>query len=136
MPEPLRHAAKPCGDCPWSRDTPPGKFPAERYEALASTSGEPGNEAPIGAPMFACHNSAEGKEIACAGWLAVEGKDHLGVRLAVVMGRLSGSVLEPAPGWPALFSSYAEMARFQAGYGDAGAHTASRRIEPMSGPSS
>ena len=63
--------------------------------------------------MFACHKSAEGKEIACAGWLAIEGHDHLGVRLAVVSGRIPGEALEPKPAWPGLFGGYDEMVQAQ-----------------------
>lgn len=92
----------------------PGKFSARRYDALRVTSGSPGAEAALGAPMFACHMSPEGGEYACAGWLAVVGRDHLGVRLAVATGRLDPAVLDPQPGWPDLFDSYEEMAAVQA----------------------
>jgi hypothetical protein len=60
------------------------------------TSGTPGREAPAGAPMFAGHASKEGGEYACAGWLAAVGHEHLGVRLAVAMGRLDPAALSPA----------------------------------------
>ena len=60
------------------------------------------------------HKTAEGKDLACAGWLAVEGVDHLGVRLAVITGALPGEALHPGPGWPALFDSFEEMAATQA----------------------
>lgn len=103
----------PCSDCPWRRDTPPGQFDACRYDALRSTSGEPGREVSIGAPMFACHNTIEGRDAACAGWLAVVGYHHLGVRLAVIMGALDPSALEPGDDWPDLFDTYEEMADAQ-----------------------
>lgn len=64
---------------------------------------------PWGAPMFACHKSPEGGERACASWLAKVGEEHIGVRLAVVMGRLDPAALEPKPDWPPLFDSYEEM---------------------------
>jgi hypothetical protein len=60
--------------------------------------------------MFACHKTAEGREIACAGWLAVVGHHHLGVRFAVAMGRLDAAVLVSGPDWPMLYGSYSEMA--------------------------
>lgn len=107
----MRHAARPCGECPWRRDQPPGRFPPERYEALRCTSASADGSAPLGSPMFACHKTAEGKEIACAGWLAVEGADHVGVRLAVVLGDLDPAALEPQPDWPDLIESYDELAR-------------------------
>lgn len=104
----------PCNQCPWRRDTPPGMFPTERYEALRKTSGTAGDEAPLDAPMFACHKTTEGREQACAGWLATAGVDHIGVRYAVVTGRIPGSALQPGDDWPDLFDSYAEMAATQA----------------------
>lgn len=105
MTEPLPHARRPCRDCPWRLDSPPGQFPLERFEALRSTSDQSG----LQAPMFACHQSAEGRDVACAGWLATEGHNHLGVRLAVALGRLNPVALRPRAGWPRLFSSYATM---------------------------
>lgn len=111
---PLPHRTHPCRECPWRRDTPPGQFPACRYEQLENTSGTPGAEAGLTAPLFACHMTAEGHEQACAGWLAVAGRDHLGVRLAVAHRRLPVEALYPGEGWPDLFDSYIEMAAVQA----------------------
>lgn len=105
----------PCAECPFRRDTRPGQFPACRYEALRETVGEPGAEAPLAAPMFACHKSPEGREEACAGWLAVCGTEHLGVRMAVLTGRLEPGDLRAAEDWPPLFASYGEMAAVQGG---------------------
>lgn len=102
-------AARPCPECPWRVDTRPGQFSACRYDVLADTTGEPGREAHLGAPMFACHKSPEGREWACAGWLAAVGWEHLGVRIAAIVGRLPVSALEPGDGWPQLHASYAEM---------------------------
>ena len=110
MLEPIRRVHRPCSECPWRRDSPVGQFPACRYEALRDTSGGPGVEAPLGSPLFACHKTPDGQERACAGWLAVAGVDHLGVRLAVVMGRLPGEALVPGEGWPDLYDSFEEMA--------------------------
>lgn len=110
----LLHPRRPCAECPWRRDTPTGQFSADRYAALANTSGAPGAEAFLDAPMFACHKTAEGQEQACAGWLAVAGVHHLGVRLAVATGRLAPETLSPAPGWPPLFESFQHMAATQA----------------------
>lgn len=95
-------------------DTPAGQFDAERYEALRTTTGEPGREAPLGSPLFACHKSPEGAELACAGWLAAVGYWHIGVRLAVAAERLDPAALEPGEGWPALHTTYDEMAAAKA----------------------
>ncbi|MCL2732483.1 MAG: DUF6283 family protein [Actinomycetia bacterium] len=109
----LPHRRYPCAECPWRKDTPPGQFTAGRYEALRGTSGSPGSEAAFGAPMFACHKSPEGREESCAGWLAVAGIDHLGIRLAVARGHLPASALAPGDGWPELFAAYDDMAAAQ-----------------------
>lgn len=106
----MAHRRYPCAACPWRRDTDPGQFPACRYDALAATVGAPGREAGVSAPMFACHKSPEGREEACAGWLAVAGIEHLGVRLAVALGDLPTSALRPGDNWPPLFDTYDEMA--------------------------
>ncbi|MFD9668384.1 DUF6283 family protein [Rhodococcus sp. NPDC059968] len=92
-PSGLPHRRYPCADCPWRRDVAPGIFGRERFDELASTSGRPGHEAAVDAAMFACHKSAEGEEEACAGWLAVAGIEHLGVRLSVIRGRLDPAAL-------------------------------------------
>lgn len=116
----LRHMPRPCdpsatsGACPFRRDADPAEFPAQRFELLANTAGGPGREAPIGAPMFACHHTADGREVACAGWLAVCGTSHLGVRFAAAMGALDPAALNPQPGWPELFDDYEQMAAAQA----------------------
>lgn len=113
----LPRMLRPCGGpqpCPWRLDAPPGQFPAERYACLASTSRRPDGhgeaDAPLGSPMFACHTSPDGRERACAGWLAVEGWGHLGVRFAVLTGALPQCALAPGPDWPPLHASYAELA--------------------------
>lgn len=110
MTGPLPYARRPCTECPWRLDAEPGRFPACRYQALRTTVGRRGAEAPIGAPVFACHKTQEGRDVACAGWLAVAGPDHLGIRLAVATGRLPASALEPGPGWPDLYRTYDDMA--------------------------
>lgn len=106
----LRHPARPCGDCPWRRDSTPGQFPPERYDALLSTCRGPGGgNAEFGAALFACHKTPDGRETACAGFLAVEGWSNLSVRMAVIDGRLDPAALEPGPDWPALYESYEEL---------------------------
>lgn len=106
----LPYARQPCTECPWRKDQPTGRFPPERYEALRNTAGSPGDEAPLWAPMFACHKTANGREIPCAGWLVVAGSFHLGVRLAIATGRLPVVALERGADWPELYATYDEMA--------------------------
>lgn len=66
--------SKTCGECPWRRDVPAGKFPPERYRALQATC-EPGGLHPV----FACHMTPKGSERACAGFLIAHG-ERFGVR--------------------------------------------------------
>lgn len=120
MTEALRHMPRPCdatatsGACPFRVDAAPGEFPAERYELLADTAGLPGAEVPDGGKMFACHHTADGAPVACAGWLRVCGSQHLGVRMALATGRLLPEALVRQPGEPELFESYDVMATQQA----------------------
>lgn len=101
---------RPCSECPWRADAEPGRFPACRYEALTATAGAPGAEVGFEAPIFACHKTPDGGERACAGWLAVVGYDHLGVRFAIMTGRLDPAALKAGDGWPELYPSYAALA--------------------------
>lgn len=110
---PLPRMPHPCdetrsaGRCPFRVDAEAGEFPASRFESLAVTAGREGAEAPPSAPMFACHHG-QGAQVACAGWLAVAGYDHLGVRMAISDGRLTYDALH-AEGYE-LFDSYDDMA--------------------------
>lgn len=103
-------------NCPFRRDVEPGEFPAERYEQLRATCRHEDNvQAPLGAPMFACHKSPAGGEFACAGWLAVEGHNHITVRLAVAFDDLPAEALQPADDWPELYGSYEEVEEVMGG---------------------
>lgn len=115
----MRYALRPCSGehrCPWRLDSEPGDFPPERYEALRTTSRRPDpngkgdTDAQLGDPLFACHAPADGKEIACAGWLAVEGWGHVRVRIAVLTGEIPECALRPGEDWPELVGSYAQLA--------------------------
>ncbi|TMR91307.1 DUF6283 family protein [Nonomuraea basaltis] len=108
----MKHRKAPCRECPWRRDAEPGKFPAERYEVLRGTCrDEGGGNAGLGAPIFACHmgEPGTGDDLACAGWLAVEGWNSVHVRIAIVTGQLPTCVLQPGERWPALYGSYEEL---------------------------
>lgn len=113
MSDEMPHRKFPCGPCPWQVSAEPGKFPAERYEELRKTcrpnaAGIP----PLGTAMFGCHVGEPGtdEDLACAGWLAVEGHNHMGVRLAVMDGSLPIEALDQGDNWPELYPSYEAMA--------------------------
>lgn len=82
-------------------------FSLELAENLAHTSPDENGMGPdYGAPIFACHESREGGEIACAGWLATVGGRHPAVRLWIFNGKISADQLEPKPGWPKLLPDF------------------------------
>jgi hypothetical protein len=91
----------PCAACPWRKDVPVGKFPPERFIRLQNTVQQGFN------PVFACHQSPEGKEAVCAGYLLVDGDQNFAVRIAAIEGRFKPRELSsPYP----LYGSYTEMA--------------------------
>lgn len=95
---------KTCRECPWKVSNPPGKFPPERYAALASTA-----DRSHGFPqkVFACHMTPEGGERACAGFVIVVSRDNVSLRLAVSQGQFKPDEIEADD---ELYGSYAEMA--------------------------
>lgn len=100
---------KPCPTCPWWRhqhaDEIPG-FGLELAEGLAPTC-DPA--ADISTPQFACHQSKEGGEFACAGWMTVNGVNHPAVRVGLMTGAIDPDQLTPDPSWPELHDSYEDM---------------------------
>jgi hypothetical protein len=120
MPEQIPHRRYPCDGCPWRTDnTGVRKTYSNLAEYAEGTCGCPGDEAPFGAEMFACHQSRTNPAELCAGWLAVAGYRHLTVRFAIVSGHLPGSTLTPGGGWPGLFPSLGAMLAAQEGLIDA-----------------
>ena len=98
---------RPCPECPWQRKAPPGKFDADRYRQLAGTARQTMDG------VFACHMSAEGGEIACAGYLATTGATSIRVRVWFAAGLVDLHAIDAAarePDYPDLYGSYAEMA--------------------------
>jgi hypothetical protein len=104
----------PCKTCPWRTDKDASTIPnfsLALAEGLASTCPDERDMGPdFGAPMFACHQSKDGDEIVCAGWLATQGHRHPSARLMVSMGQWDRDALdEPAPDWPELHGSFIEV---------------------------
>lgn len=79
-------------------------------EGLANTCPDARGMGPdFGAPMFACHQAKIAKPFACAGWLAVAGSAHPGVRLAVFAGQLPVTALQPSADSPVLHRSFEDL---------------------------
>lgn len=88
-----------CAKCPWKVSVDPHNIPNGycelKHAGLSSTIAEPeilpGGEA---LHLMACHETPTGKELPCVGWLAHQlGRgNNLGLRLAVVRGRVDGRV--------------------------------------------
>jgi hypothetical protein len=97
----------PCRSCPWRVDQDASDIPnfdLELAERLRDTcSGE------FGAAMFACHQSREGAEVVCAGWLARYGRDNIAVRLQVMVGKIAPEALEPGDDWPETHETFDEV---------------------------
>lgn len=100
------HRKRPCTKCPWLTSTDLTEFSDEDMDMLRQANGRPGAEAPVGAPIVACHRDQPGTAHAmrwCAGFLAVVGEQHLGVRLALAFGALPPQAVRPPARWPQLY---------------------------------
>lgn len=104
---------RPCRTCPWRLDQDASAIPGfslQKAEGLANTCpGANGWSVELGRPMFACHQSTDGAEVVCAGWLAVEGRAHVGVRVNVALGEIDAAALNPGEDWPEMHRSFAEV---------------------------
>jgi Family of unknown function (DUF6283) len=94
-PAPFPHRAFPCVPCPVradNHDHPNAKFPARAVGMLSVTVRDPvtGRHPTLGDPLFGCHKGepATNNDLACAGWLARFGADHVTMRAAITHGRL------------------------------------------------
>lgn len=98
---------QPCKTCPWRVDATAGDIPnfsLDLAESLERTC-----DGQFGSPQMACHQSRDGNEFVCAGWLAIHGADSISVRLSVLAGQTPPEALEPGDDWPELHGSVAEM---------------------------
>ncbi|WP_259375242.1 DUF6283 family protein [Azohydromonas australica] len=109
----MKALSSPCPSCPWRKGSSADEIPnfsmplAEKLRATCPN--ERGMGPGMDATWFACHQSKDGAEIPCAGWLAKVGNAHPRVRLAVMEGRLDPEVLTPGQDWPALYDTYPQV---------------------------
>jgi hypothetical protein len=98
---------QPCASCPWRLDQHADAIPnfsLDLAEGLVRTTSDE-----LGAPIFACHQSRNGEEIVCAGWLARYGADSIAIRLQLMDGRCHPSALSPGDDWPELHETFREV---------------------------
>ncbi len=98
---------RPCRDCPWRLDAPVGVWPEAAWLRLWATCQDDG----MG--MMLCHNgpapATDRPALLCAGWVRVVGVEAIGVRLALMLERISVVTLESQPGDPALYSNFEDL---------------------------
>jgi hypothetical protein len=92
-----------CEKCPWKKSTDPRDIPGgyneKLHEGLKNTIATPGQLGAGSLRIMACHETRRGRELACVGWLVHqlgEG-NNIGLRLAVVTGRIDGDVETVGP---------------------------------------
>ncbi len=109
-PEP--HRTRPCTQCPWRRDADLTAFSDADMTKLANANGSPGCEAPTDAPAMSCHldqpDTAHPMRL-CAGWLAVVGRHHLGIRMALMIDKLPPAAVDANDDWPPLHASLDDL---------------------------
>lgn len=79
-------ADKPCPTCPWRKSSTTGgsdipNFSIELMRNLADTVPPQGSDVPWPRKVFACHNSKQGGEYACAGYVARHGETNVNLML-------------------------------------------------------
>lgn len=92
---------EPCDECPWRKDRPVGTFPAEAYRRSANTAEDAATH------MFSCHMAGSGRPQTCAGFLLKNSANHLGVRIAILSGRVDMAKVSSKV---ELYDSYRDMA--------------------------
>lgn len=96
----LTSPPKPCAECPWRTDVPTGRFPKERFAALAASAYDQSFT------LFQCHKTPDDRPLVCAGFLLRGATHNISARLALA--RMELGPVEDG-GFP-LFGDYVEMA--------------------------
>ena len=89
-----------CEKCPWKVSTDPYDIPngycPSKHASLDSTIAEPASLHSLGGGglrMMACHETIEGKELPCVGWLAHQlgPGNNIALRMAAMTGQIDTS---------------------------------------------
>ncbi|MGW7748709.1 DUF6283 family protein [Streptomyces chartreusis] len=105
-------APRPCDSCPYRRDVPSGIWAHEEYDKLRGYDA-PTPEQP--SRLFQCHQADADSTTRriCAGWAGCHGEHLLGLRVALVEGRIDEATFAAAAAYEspvALFGSGSEAA--------------------------
>lgn len=93
------YAKEPCNGCPWRTDT----AMSIDVEEAEKVCGSPERPLMPGDAMMPCHKKyPDADQYLCAGWLALFGWHHIGVRLMIGSGVIPPEALEVNPDWPPL----------------------------------
>ncbi|MGY0793128.1 DUF6283 family protein [Azospirillum argentinense] len=92
---------EPCPHCPWRKDQPTGRFPAEAFRHSAETAHD------MSTHRFGCHMSGTSQPETCAGFLLSGAQHNLSVRRDLMEGRID---LDEVTSAVPLYESYREMA--------------------------
>lgn len=94
---------KQCAKCPWKVSTDPHAIPngycTTKHAGLADTIAAPATMTSGPLRIMACHETPEGQELPCIGWLVNQlgPGNNLGLRLAVLQGRIDADVETVGP---------------------------------------
>lgn len=91
-------APRPCGSCPYRRDTPSGVWAVVEYSKLVNYDADTAYQPP---DLFLCHQTSaeDTRARLCAGWVGCHGEELLALRLAAARGELAGADLEATFGY-------------------------------------
>jgi hypothetical protein len=97
---------KPCSNCPWRRDAPPGYWDPDHFRSIWVNCQDDGTH------LMLCHKSGArppaAPQIVCQGWIRVMKQDAIGVRLALVRDLVTIEEVEDTDG-PDLFTTFRAM---------------------------
>ncbi len=99
----MKKPRRQCAKCPWKTSTNPHDIPngynTDLHRGLKGTIAEPASFRPGGIQIMACHETKVGSELPCVGWLAHQlgPGNNIGLRLAVISGRVDGNVKTVGP---------------------------------------
>ncbi len=110
-------APKPCKHCPWKKTSRAGggdipNFDLSLMRGLASTAPKKDctiHERDEFRKIFACHDSKEGNECACAGYVARDGQFNLNVRLIAIENKINLNQIIDAAEEHELYDNFHEM---------------------------